>query len=62
MAQAYHPSYSGGRDWEDHSSRPAGAKSLQGPISTAGYGGMYLSCQLCSEAQIGRSWSRLASA
>jgi hypothetical protein len=31
-AHAYNPSYSGGRDQEDHGSAPAWANSLQDPI------------------------------
>jgi hypothetical protein len=33
VAHACNPSYSGGRDQEDHSSKPAQANSLQDPIS-----------------------------
>jgi hypothetical protein len=33
LPQASNPSYSGGRDQEDHSSKPAWANSLQDPIS-----------------------------
>jgi hypothetical protein len=33
VAHTCNPSYSGGRDQEDHSSNPAGANSLQDPIS-----------------------------
>jgi hypothetical protein len=33
MAHTCSPSYSGGRDQEDHSSKPARANSLQDPIS-----------------------------
>jgi hypothetical protein len=33
VADAYNPSYSGGRDWEDHSSKPAQANSSRKPIS-----------------------------
>jgi hypothetical protein len=33
VAHACNPSYSGGRDQEDHSSKPARANSLQDPIS-----------------------------
>jgi hypothetical protein len=33
MAYTYNPSYSGGKDWEDHSSKPARAKKLGNPIS-----------------------------
>jgi hypothetical protein len=33
VAQACNPSYSGGRDQEDHSSKLAWANSLQDPIS-----------------------------
>jgi hypothetical protein len=33
VAQAYNPSYSGGRDQEDRGSKPAWANSLQDPIS-----------------------------
>jgi hypothetical protein len=32
MAHAYDPSYSGGRDQEDHGSKPAWANSLWDPI------------------------------
>jgi hypothetical protein len=32
VAQAYNPSYSGGRDQEDHGLKPAGANSLRDPI------------------------------
>jgi hypothetical protein len=32
MARACNPSYSGGRDQEDHSSKPAQANNLQDPI------------------------------
>jgi hypothetical protein len=34
VAQACNPSYSGGREGEDHSSMSEWAKSLQDPIST----------------------------
>jgi hypothetical protein len=34
VAYFCNPSYSGGRDQEDHSLRPVQAKNLQGPIST----------------------------
>jgi hypothetical protein len=33
VADAYNPSYLGGRDQEDHSSKPAWANSLQNPFS-----------------------------
>jgi hypothetical protein len=33
MTHAYNPSYSGGRDQEDHSSKPAWTNSSQDPIS-----------------------------
>jgi hypothetical protein len=33
VAHAYNPSYSGGRDQEDHSWKPAGANSSRDPIS-----------------------------
>jgi hypothetical protein len=33
VAHAYNPSYSGGRDQEDRSSKPAQANSLRDPIS-----------------------------
>jgi hypothetical protein len=33
VAHTYNPSYSGGRDQEDHSSKPDKANSLQDPIS-----------------------------
>jgi hypothetical protein len=33
VAQAYNPSYSGGRDQEDHGSKPAQAYSSQDPTS-----------------------------
>jgi hypothetical protein len=32
VAHAYNPSYSGGRDQEDHGSKPAQANSAQDPI------------------------------
>jgi hypothetical protein len=32
VAHAYNPSYSGGRDQEDHGSKPAQGNSLQDPI------------------------------
>jgi hypothetical protein len=32
MAHAYNPSYSGGRDQEDHGSKPAQANSLRDPM------------------------------
>jgi hypothetical protein len=32
VAHAYNPSYSGGRDQENHSSKPAQANSSQDPI------------------------------
>jgi hypothetical protein len=32
VAHTYNPSYSGGRDQEDHGLKPAGANSSQGPI------------------------------
>jgi hypothetical protein len=34
VAQVWNPSFSGGRDQEDPSLRPAEAKSSQGPIAT----------------------------
>jgi hypothetical protein len=34
VAQAYNPNYLVGRDWKDHSSRSAQAKSLKDPVST----------------------------
>jgi hypothetical protein len=43
VAQTHNPSYSGGRDQEDHGSKPAWANSLQNPISknpTHGAGGV----------------------
>jgi hypothetical protein len=33
VTHTYNPSYSGGRDQEDHSSKPPQANSLQDPIS-----------------------------
>jgi hypothetical protein len=33
VSRTYNPSYSGGRDQEDHSSKPAQANSLRDPIS-----------------------------
>jgi hypothetical protein len=33
MAYGYNPSYSGGRDQEDHGLKPAWANSLQDPVS-----------------------------
>jgi hypothetical protein len=33
-AYAYNPSFSRGRDWEDHHLRPAWAKSSQDPVLT----------------------------
>jgi hypothetical protein len=33
VAHACNPSYSGGRDQEDQGSKPAGANSLQDPVS-----------------------------
>jgi hypothetical protein len=36
VAHTYNPSYSGGRDQEDHSSKPAQANSSQDPISKKG--------------------------
>jgi hypothetical protein len=33
VAHAYNPSYSGGRDQEDHGSKPAWANNWQDPIS-----------------------------
>jgi hypothetical protein len=33
MAHAYNPSYSGGRDQEDHGSKPAWVNSSWNPIS-----------------------------
>jgi hypothetical protein len=33
VTHTYNPSYSGGRDQEDHSSKPAWANSLRDPIS-----------------------------
>jgi hypothetical protein len=33
VAHTYHPSYSGGRDKEDHGSKPAWANRSQDPIS-----------------------------
>jgi hypothetical protein len=33
VAHAYNPSYSGGRDWEDCSSKPTQGRSSQDPIS-----------------------------
>jgi hypothetical protein len=45
VADAYNLSYSGGRDPEDHGSRPAQTKSLCNPIPTnkAGHCGAHLS-------------------
>jgi hypothetical protein len=34
---SYNPSYSEVRDWEDHSSRPAQAKSSRDPLSINGW-------------------------
>jgi hypothetical protein len=48
---ACNPRYSGGRDGEDHSWRPAQAKKLMRPHLN--HGGTYLSSQLCRETQIG---------
>jgi hypothetical protein len=33
VAHTHNPSYSGGRDQEDHGSKPAQANTLQDPIS-----------------------------
>jgi hypothetical protein len=33
VAHTCNPSYSGGRDWEDHGAKPAQANSFQLPIS-----------------------------
>jgi hypothetical protein len=56
------PSYSGWGDWEDHTVRPAHAKSLPDPLSTIKArcgGGMHLSSQLCGKKLTGGSRSRL---
>jgi hypothetical protein len=37
VAHAYYPCYSGGRDQEDHSSKPAQADGSQNPISKKTY-------------------------
>jgi hypothetical protein len=42
VAHTYSPSYSGGRDQEDHSSKPAWANSSWDPISKTKAGGMGL--------------------
>jgi hypothetical protein len=50
--QFYNPSYLGGWDQENHSSRLAQAKSLWDPISTNSWASWHTSCDL--EAKIGR--------
>jgi hypothetical protein len=64
VAHFYNPSYSRGRDWEDHDSRPVWAKSSQDPISTNKswvwwHTPVVLAMQ---EVYIGGYWSRLAQA
>jgi hypothetical protein len=49
VAQAYNPSYLGGRDQEDHGLKPARArkkKKVRKIPLKAGHGGRYLSSQL----------------
>jgi hypothetical protein len=63
VSHACNPGYFGGGDWEDHGSRPAGAKSSQDPISTNGWVQWCVPViQLRKEAQIGGQWSRLTGA
>jgi hypothetical protein len=49
VTQAYNPSYFGGRDQEDHGSRPVQVKCSQDHISPekVGHNGTYPSSQLC---------------
>jgi hypothetical protein len=59
VAQACNPNYSGGGEWEDWDSRPAGAKSSPDPISTNGWAWcICLSSQLHRETHTGGSQSR----
>jgi hypothetical protein len=52
VAQTYNQSYSGGSDCEGSSSRSAWAKSSWDPSQPMPLcGGVYLSSQLCAEAQ-----------
>jgi hypothetical protein len=44
VAYIYNISYSGGRDQEDHGSRPAEARSLQDPISINKQGVVVCTC------------------
>jgi hypothetical protein len=64
VTQVCNPSYLEDKDWEDHNSSPAQAKSSQDPIwPMAVCRGTCLSSQLCREAQIaqiGGRWSRPA--
>jgi hypothetical protein len=57
MAYAYNPSYSGGREQENCSLRPAQVKSLQDPTSVIKVGMM---CPAMWEVCVGVSQSRLA--
>jgi hypothetical protein len=53
VAKAYNSSCSRGRDWKEHSSRPAQVhKTTSHPVD--GVIALNLSSQLCKEAQIGR--------
>jgi hypothetical protein len=61
VAPAYNLVYLGGRDWENHGSRPSRAKILQDPISTSGWVWWYIPViPATRETQVGRSLSRLA--
>jgi hypothetical protein len=61
MAQTCNPTYSGGKDQEDHSLRPAQTKSSWDPISAnTGHGGTHLSSSYGGKHKIGGSRSRLA--
>jgi hypothetical protein len=61
MAHVYNPNYSGGRDWEDHDSRPSWTKVSKAPTSTNKLGRVVCTyIQVRREAYVGRSQSRLA--
>jgi hypothetical protein len=59
VAQAYNPSYLGGRNQEYYSSRNSLCKkSARLPFQPiAGCGGTHLWSQLCKRQEVGRSWS-----
>jgi hypothetical protein len=58
VAQAYNPSYLGGRNWEEHGS----VKSSEDPILMGAQWCVLVVPSYVGEAQLGESWSRLAQA